>query len=584
MKKLLAISLLLATSLSLAGQVLFTAEASRYKVAVGETFSVTFKINSNASNFDYPDFTGFKVVSGPMTGMSTSIINGKMSQERTATFDLIALQTGTFTIGPAKVKAEGKIFQTKPLSISVVKQSDKPANSLEAKAAELAKIKILTNKRNVYVGEPISARYTLILKTNVGQFDVLEEPDFQSFIKNDIELKAYDTQSEVIDGERVNTVDISKFVLVPQQAGELKPGAIRLRLPTNVPTGRTDWFGQREMRTVNQISTSNFPTIDVKPLPAGKPNDFSGGVGKYKLYVNLSRNEVKANESVTLTVEVSGDGNLQLLELPKPILPNSIESYEPKYKENIRIKTSGISGYKRHEYLLLPRFKGIYKIPPLRFSFFDPGKEEYVTLTSEAFEINVTEGPEAQQTPGVQTPGNTDKNAVSAIGSDILFIHTTPSAFEKSSTSFFVSIWHGLLLGAFALAIILGYIFYRFRQRYKPDAIAQAKRKAANKALKRIKQAKTLISGNEVPVFYGELTGALQDYYSEKFNLAVADFNAEAAAHVIEKKGGDQALVKNVKHILKQADMARFAPLTKANMEQDYAEALEIINKLEQLK
>jgi hypothetical protein len=582
-KSALSISVLLAFCLGLKGQTLFTAEADRYKVAVGETFTVTFKINANTSDFDYPDFASFRVVSGPMTGMSTSIINGKMSQERSAAFDLIALKTGTYSIKPAKVKADGKVYQTKALTIKVVEQSDRPANTLEARAAELAKLKILTNKRNVYVGEPISVRYALLLKTNVGQFDVLEEPDFQGFIKNDIELKNYEAKKETVDGESVNAVDISTFVLVPQQTGNQKPGALHLRLPTNVPTGRRDWFGQREMRTVNQICKSTFPTIKVNPLPAGKPAGFSGGVGDYKLYVNLSRNEVKANESVTLTVEVSGKGNIQLIELPAPILPNSIESYEPKYKDDIRIKKSGITGYKRNEYLLLPRFRGTYKIPPLKFSFFDPNKEEYITLASDAFEINVTEGPEAQQIPGNTSPGTTDKSTVAAIGSDILFIHTTPSAFEKEEPSFFTSLWHKLIVAILVVILALGYGYFRFRQGYKPDKIAQVKRKAAGKALRRIKDAKPLIAAKQVEAFYGELTGALQDFYAEKFHLLVADFNADAAVELIAQNGGNADLSNAVKHILRQADMARFAPLTQANMEADHQQALRIINKLDEL-
>ncbi len=582
MKKLLNIVFMVTLNLGLSAQVLLTAEASRYKVGVGETFTVTFKINGNAGDFDYPDFTGFKVVSGPMTSMSTTIVNGKMSQERSAAFDLIALKIGTFTIGAAKVKADGKIFQSKPLTITVVEKTDKPANSLEAKAAELASVKILTNKRSVYVGEPISTRYTLVLKTNVGNFDLLEEPDYQGFIKNDIDLKRYETKEEVLGGERVTTADIAKFVLVPQKPGKLNPGTLRLRLPTSVPTGRRDWFGQREMRTVNQITESAFPELEVKPLPANKPTGFSGGVGEFKLYVDLSRNEVNADESITLTIEVAGKGNLQLVELPKPQLPNSIESYEPKYKENISVKTSGISGYKRHEYLLVPRFRGTYKIPVLRFTFFDTEKEEYITLTSEPLEINVAEGPQATNQPGT-TPVNSDKTNVTAVGEDILFIHTTPSAFAKAHNSFFTNNWHLVFIGLLILILLGGYGYYHFRQSYTPDVVAQTKRKAARKAEKRINGAKPMIGANKVKEFYGELTAAIQDYFEEKFGLAIADFTADSVSEVVSKNGGEEQLASEVKHIINQADMARFAPLTQANMQRDFEKAQEVINKLEKL-
>lgn len=566
-------------------QVLFTAEANRYKVAAGESFTITFKINTEASDFNYPNFNGFRIVSGPMTGFSTTVINGRMSQEKTASFELLALKTGTYTIDPATVKANGETYRTKPLTIEVVAERPKQGgNSIEDKAAELAQVKILTNKRTVYVGEPLAARYTLILKTNIGNFDFIEEPEFQNFIKNDIEIKHIETQQEVIDGERVTTADFRKFVLIPQQAGTVSPGTLRLRIPTQVPTGRTDWFGRQEVTTINQLSASNFPTITVKPLPeSGKPADFSGGVGNYKLYVSLSRNEVKADESITLTVEVAGNGNLQVVELPSPVLPNSIESYDPKYKESISVKTSGVSGYKRNEYLLLPRYKGTYKIPALTFSYFDVDKEKYVTLTSDELVVNVTEGPQQSSADDGGTSVQTDKTSVSALGEDILFIHTTPSAFEVHKSSLFASNAHVRLLATGLLLLLGMFVFTRVRGSYRPDLKKQTERKAASAAGKQLKKAATFIPKGDVKSFYGELSTALHQYFANKMGVPAGDFNRESVAAAIQKKGGSIELATATQQLLSQADMARFAPQTQANMQADLEKAKNVLENLEKL-
>ena len=79
MKRTIVLLVFFVFALHTGAQVLFTAEANRYKVAIGETFRVTFTINTDAGDFNYPDFTGFKIVSGPMTGFQTTIVNGKMS-------------------------------------------------------------------------------------------------------------------------------------------------------------------------------------------------------------------------------------------------------------------------------------------------------------------------------------------------------------------------------------------------------------------------------------------------------------------------------------------------------------------------
>ena len=566
-------------------QVLFTAEASRYKVAVGETFTVTFTLNKKAGDFTYPDFAGFRVVSGPMTGVNMMNINGKVSYEQSARFQLLPLEEGTYTIGKATVTVDGKTYQTKPLTIEVIAERPKEPNSLEAKAEQLVYVKILTNKKSVYVGEPFSARYAVILKANVDGYQSVNNPELTNdFSVSELERpKQY--SKEVIDGENVTVADLGRFILRPTRSGTFKPGDLSIQFSTQVPTGRTDWFGRQEVRSVKYVSTSTFPTITVKPLPtAGKPTGFSGAVGDYKLYVSLSRNEVKADESVTLTVELSGSGNIQFAKLPEPELPNSIEQYDPKYKENISEKLSGINGYKRNEYLLIPRYRGVYKIPPITFSSFDPEKEEYITLTSDALEINVTEGPQATNTPGATSqPKETDRSSVTALGEDILFIHTQPSAFNKPGQPFFSSIAHKALLGGLLVALLGIFGFARYRSVYRPDLNKLARKKAAGKAEKVLKKAKTHVANGEIKLFYSAMAEALQQYFKDKFGLQPSSFSTEEAAKIVVAKGGDEQLAKSIIHLIKQADMARFAPLTQINMEADYKQALECINQLEKL-
>ena len=567
-----------------AQEVLFTAQADKYTVAVGETFRVTFTINASASDIGAPNFSGFRVVSGPMYSHSSSFINGVSTTEKAVSYDLIPLKTGTYTIEAASTKVGGKAYQTKPMEITVVEASQRKKGTLEEKAEELVSVEILTNKRKVYVGEPVSARYTLVLRANIGNYETLEQPDFQGFVKNDIELTRIQTQREKINGKTETTADIAKFVLIPQQTGTFSPGQLQLRIPTQVPTGRRDWFGQPEVRNVNQISSSKFPTIDILPLPVkGKPANFNGGVGKFKFNVDISRKEVKGNESITLTVEVSGNGNIQLIDVPEPQIPSSIESYDPKYKENFSVSTAGVKGFKRNEYLLIPRYKGIYKIPAMQFSYFDPDKETYEVIKSEPIEIEVTEGEEPTNAPSTSTPGNTDKNAVSAIGEDILFIHTQPTEFKKETESFFVSTLHKVLALCIVLLTFILFLYNRIKSTYKPNVEAKTRKRAGTVAKKQLKQANVKLQANDIKAFYGELSTALQHYFNDKAGLAQSDFNLENILSLINKKGGNDQLSKDVRHLLNQANMARFAPLTTTNMKDDYALALSTIERLEDL-
>lgn len=54
-----------------------------------------------------------------------------------------------------------------------------------------------------------------------------------------------------------------------------------------------------------------------------------------------------------------------------------------------RLTNSGLSGSKVIEYLAIPRNAGTYKIPAVKFSYFDINSRSYKTLTTEEYELHV---------------------------------------------------------------------------------------------------------------------------------------------------------------------------------------------------
>ena len=134
--------------------------------------------------------------------------------------------------------------------------------------------------------------------------------------------------------------------------------------------------------------------INVKALPEkNKPDNFTGAVGQFDFDVVLSKKSLKASESFQAKVKVNGKGNLKLFKLPKIVVPNTLELYEPEYKENIKILLSGMKGSIEDSYTIVPQFQGKYPIPEISFSFFDPIKKEYKTLNSFELIVDVFDGP-----------------------------------------------------------------------------------------------------------------------------------------------------------------------------------------------
>ena len=264
---------------------------------------------------------------------------------------------GAYTIGSAKIEVDGQTYTTKPFQITVTKTSARPKdpNDPYSIAARNAFLKVQASRTSVYVGEPIVASYKIYFKMNISQPELLKEPSYTGFYKENITAKRATTSEERYRDETYQTYKAMEMLLIPQKAGDLKPGTVEMKIPTQIPTRRRDFFGRQLTQTVNQTATTDFPTLRVRALPTkGKPDDFAGAVGSYKMDVSISRNELSANESVTLKVKISGNGNIKLVELPKPEMPNAFEVYDPKYSEKISVNANGMSGSKTYEYLLIP--------------------------------------------------------------------------------------------------------------------------------------------------------------------------------------------------------------------------------------
>ena len=563
-------------------QVSFTASANRTEIGKNESLTVQFEVNASGSGFQAPSFDGFQVLQGPMRSQSTQIINFERSESMSFSYVLRPTRTGKLTIGPASIKVNGEAYRSQPLTISVSEKSPRSSdpNDPYSIAARNAFIRIFTSKTTMYQGEPFVASYKLFFNTNIGRFDIQNEPDFSSLYKMPIDLKKIDTKADVYEGRRYTSGIIYQMVLIPQHSGTIKPGNLDVEIPTAVPTNRRDFFGRQVTQTIDQTATTQFPTLHVKELPEqGKPSDFSGAVGDYQMSVKLSRDEVGANESVTLTIKLSGHGNIKLVDAPKPEIPSAFEAYDPEYKESIDVDASGMSGTKTYEYLLIPRYGGTYKIPPLSFSYFDPQREHYETIISDEMDVKVTGGSAQPNATGGMASG--EKEKVDFIGKDILFIKTDPGHFKRKGASFFGSVAYYSILGGCgaAFAGMLGY-FFLFTNR-KTDKERLRSQKANKVARQHLSQAKKEMDGNHKEAFYLALTSALWGYFSDKFTIPKSQLSKEVIEHTLREKGIEGSIIQRVMDIMNRAEMARFTSISSSSPQEDYEETASLITQIE---
>ena len=605
----IVIAALLFSGFSLkADDVSFTASAPQ-AVEVGEQFRLQFTLNAKGSNFTEPNITDFQVLSGPNTSSSSSIqwINGSMSQSttNTYTFILMADHAGKFTIPSASIKTGGKTYQSNPVTIEVVAGSRPAASQSQGGGQQQSNnqgstqtttnpdlisddlfVAITVDKKKLYQGQYLVATIKLYIRNkDVSGFDDVKFPPFTGFWSSDLEAPQQVTlQRENVNGQIYTTGLLKKVLLMPQRSGELTidPMEITILTRTRVRSNNPfdDFFGGSYRTTQNKLASKPVK-INVEALPAGKPADFSGGVGNFTINASVDKTEVKANEAVTLKLKVSGTGNLKFINNIKIDFPPDIDVYDPKTTQNIKTDASGMSGSVTFDYLFIPRYAGNYRIAPITFSYFDTKTKTYKTLTTQEFNISVEKGDgEAEANSGV-VQGLT-KEDVKFFGKDIRYIKPVGQLDRRQQMMFGTPLFYGCY--AIPLLIFVAIILFRLAQiKQNANQAAVKNRKAGKVSRKRLRQASKYMKQGQEAQFYDELLKGIWGYLSDKLSIPVANLSKDNVTDILAAHNVDSQLVDELMDLLNSCEFARYAPAAvSGGMDEIFRKADNTLSKLDQ--
>lgn len=570
-------------------------------VVVGEQFRVSFTVTNgetrDVKDLRAPDFQGFDVLMGPSTSKSssTSIINGNVSTETSITYTYILMgsKEGTYNIAPATVTVKGKQYNSNALVVKVLpkdKSSQAGGEDASASGSGISNdnlfVRAIVSKTNVYEQEALLVTYKLFSRHDLG-VENANFPDFEGFVSQEIELPQ-DRQWSMdnYNGLNYRTVILKQTLLYPQRSGEITiPGArvdciVRIQNKQRSRNFFDDFFDSYQ--DVKKSISCAPVKIHVKALPSGKPASFNGAVGDYKITSSLTPKDAKANESMTLKLQISGTGNLKFVKTPEINFPADFEQYDPKVDNNLKISSAGVSGNKTIEYLVIPRSEGDFKIPGVAFSYFDPKTGTYKTLTTETYNVHVAKGKGGSSSAG-QVSNFTSKENIKLLGQDIRFIRPD-FKLTKSTHYFFGSVWYWLCY--ILPTIILGVFFVIYRKRIAENAnVALMKTKKANKvASKRLKQAEVYLKQNNNQAYYDELLKATWGYISDKLSIPLSNLTKDNVEAELTRYGVDNQTIQEVMHILNTCEFARYAPSQSGStMSELYSEAVDVINKIESI-
>lgn len=418
---------------------------------------------------------------------------------------------GDFTIPPFEVKAKGKAFNTQPMRLTVTGGTQVPVLPALPSAPGIAPspgtpppsnneapayfARLLLSKKKAYVGEVLPAELRFYFNSRIGG-QLGERPAFGGEGFTVQKFSNATKAEEVIDGE-VYTVFKFQTAITPAKAGtlEIPPAKLdaRLQLPDTTGQGVPDIFGQfggmlppglfSETRDVT-IETSP-QSLEVVPLPKeGRPDDFSGAVGRFTMETSVSPKKATPGEPITLTATITGQGNLEAMGAPTLTGDEGWRTYPPSDKLT-QADSIGFSGEKAFEFPIVARTPQT-RTPGVRFSFFDPTSGKFETLEADPLAVEASAAPAtADATPSATggTPAPTPVASGPADASDVLLTATAPSSWRS------LLFRREFLLANAALAItwLALFAFFALRRYAVSEAgIASSRRRRAKDALKNL--------------------------------------------------------------------------------------------------
>jgi hypothetical protein len=389
-RQLLAITVLASVQVRAADAAIH-ATVSRGISAIGDPVQYQIKI-SGARQISQPpqiEVDGLSIsYSGPSQTSVRRFINGSFTMESSVTFiyEVVPERNGSFTIPAVAVEADGKIYRTEPVGLTV-----QPGSS-DSQTTGFAEF--VVEKKTAYLGETIPVELRLHVDARV-RWQPVKMPEItgEGFT---MQKMPEPQRAQAERNGREYDVLVFKTAITPSRAGKITIGPSEIPYNARVPRARKsgprslfdmfddDVFGDPFYSANQQLKArAEAVEITVKPLPAAtRPGDFSGAVGHFEFSAEGSPKQVKIGDPVTMKLRVSGQGNFDRMTAPALQNVSGWRTYPPSssFKADDDV---GYKGTKTFEMAVVPETKKT-KMPTFTFSYFDPAAEKYVTLHSEA--------------------------------------------------------------------------------------------------------------------------------------------------------------------------------------------------------
>lgn len=560
-------------------------------VRIGEEVQFTIKVTSDGDEEirtpKIPEIEGFTFTfNGSSQSTQISITQGQRSFTKTVnyTFTLIASKEGTYTLSGFGASTSAGDVLAQPIQIKVL-SSDAPTPTPLPVANSYGLIfQADLNKTEAYVGEEILLTYTIYCPTARRLSQIQPPKDdmgrFKNFWTETVELgREYHQRVKASNGELYDKIPLVRYLLYPLTPGKqiISP----ISAVCQIPSGRNrGFFGFPFDDLVNVPVRTEEKTITVKPLPEeGKPDIFKGAVGLFQLKSSVESTTIEDGDTVTLKVTLEGKGNLK--NAPDPVMPDltSFDSYDPIKTPNIKKTVDGLSGSIEYTYVLVPHDQKANTIPPVRYAYFDPEKKTYVTLQTKPISLIIK--PSTRRVIS-STGGSMNRRTITMLGKDFRFNAMSLDALATVNLQVYKNVYFWILLISPLLLLIAALVWKRREIFLELNPNIAKSRKAPRLARKLLAQANKAIQEGNTETVYPQLSKAINDYISHRFNIASVGMTTLELRETLSREKIPEETIDRLIDTLEEYDGMRFSGTSQdtQSMKDDLSKAENLLASL----
>jgi len=555
-----------------------TAVLSSSQTAVGEPVELQIKVNG-ARSATPPSQIFVDGLDIQSTGQMQSFAMRNFSVTSSVTFNytIMPSRAGKFKIPPQTINAGGTSIRTEELTLEVGGNSNQPSTSGDRSTLDPKKVaaaEVIIPKKNVYVGElaPVEIRVWIDSRARFDTNAILHglQLNGQGFTIQQIQPPIQ--KQETVNG-RPFFVFIYKTAIAAAKAGSLEVGPAQLETLMQWPRARSRQHSPRDIFGMDDGFDSMMPnpfadltqpvpikitsqpvTLEVKTLPPNAPPSFAGAIGNFTMTADANPKAGQLGDPFTVTAKLSGRGNFDRVTAPVFENENGWRKYPPSatFKKDDDV---GISGTKTFETVLSPNERKD-KIPTQLFTYFDPLKEQYVTLRGDPVPIKVEGGvaPSSTAPPvAANAPTTAASRPTTPKPQDILYQLTELSPAPQSFTPLYArrSFWLAQLCPLLAL---LAYVGWKIRQAHRDNREAQ-RREAWQREAAEVQRSlhRADVSPQE---YFSRASRAVQLKTALAKNLDPNSVDAEIAASAF--RADDETRLR-LRHLFEKSDEVRYS-------------------------